>query len=1069
MSLLRLYGLCLRRAKPLEEPSEGGPEDPQDLKCLELTKNYSDLHAFKSAQGAQVQSIRIPGQSQLYCIPLAAHPSCSTCQLWSTGEAIESWRDHSETHAAFGLEISVLKGSKTLLDSYWGNMSVDGACLTSDRTKVQPGNEGRSLSRSPHPYDRAHIDIVQDADRSKNVPPVKIEPTGDSVSRAKLSVQGGYFDADSRKRRKQLDSSSESGTEADDEKGAFLSSLPAPPVRPRKGLKEGYGSVSPLLTPSYIDEATQKSSLDEELLYRETQPGGATKIDEAVKIRDKFLRRRRAELARRLTETVLLGFLSFPVISKGTSVHSIFSTGVTDIHQWDARRGSWTVHVFLFYALTLAGLYALYPIRIIFQNYSISLRNKKPWYYIHIPAAFDPATLLYPTIVPVLVAILMLPSLPEALPLNTILGLSSIPSRIIPMNRDVPYYNSPQWALSLAPLFLLHDPLDTAVSDHAPRIFTGTKEMKQEDLVYLYLLHQSVMPVLQYLTTTSLLSAELQLLSASLINILLLASSSQAVILKALLWIGGLSVLIFCGKALQWEVALARIPSWRFRRPKTIYKNSYAPVVVQAVNDSFGGRLGPWKFSTTEDDSSDNSESSRPIKSLLTKKRTLPRTGLKPQISFLDPSGLGNVPSAPIPAAGDSQNADFKHHNKNTDQSLLSRKHQRRSTLPSDLGASSRNLVQKSLQTVNIAKAKASQSFSFRSLTMAQAVVLKWGFALYVYGIVFVLIAIPIRLYISTFALRGQEPVGWALGYLFGDINVFRTLVTQLGLESWTGLPSFGLNYDAPIDYDFTGDVTERLGVRNARLMICLYCMGIILAGLTVVLRLCVGVEVDTRRKVFHGMMVAMFLPTIFIDPTFISLALILVLAVFLLLDLFRASQLPPVSRPLTNFLAPYVDGRDHRGPVIVSHIFLLIGCAIPLWLSLAAIDRQGPSAWHDWSIPTRDLSMISGVVCVGMGDAAASLVGRRFGRHRWPWTGGKSLEGSLAFAMAVLTGLVIARLWLLTGGWQGDTGDAWGNTIGKGMMAACGASLTEAVLTGGNDNVIVPVVLWLLVKGLNI
>lgn len=39
----------------------------------------------------------------------------------------------------------------------------------------------------------------------------------------------------------------------------------------------------------------------------------------------------------------------------------------------------------------------------------------------------------------------------------------------------------------------------------------------------------------------------------------------------------------------------------------------------------------------------------------------------------------------------------------------------------------------------------------------------------------------------------------------------------------------------------------------------------------------------------------------------------------------------------------------------------------------------------------------------------------------------------------------------------------------GKMTVAAAGASLTEAVLTGGNDNVIVPVILWLLVRGLGI
>lgn len=120
---------------------------------------------------------------------------------------------------------------------------------------------------------------------------------------------------------------------------------------------------------------------------------------------------------------------------------------------------------------------------------------------------------------------------------------------------------------------------------------------------------------------------------------------------------------------------------------------------------------------------------------------------------------------------------------------------------------------------------------------------------------------------------------------------------------------------------------------------------------------------------------------------------------------------------------------------------------------------------------------MISGVVCVGMGDAAASLFGRRYGRRRWCWSGGKSLEGSLAFTLAVILGLVVAKIWLSCFFFTAERGKECGSSRGWSMVtvggkmtvAAAGASLTEAVLTGGNDNVIVPVILWLLVRGLGI
>ena len=117
-------------------------------------------------------------------------------------------------------------------------------------------------------------------------------------------------------------------------------------------------------------------------------------------------------------------------------------------------------------------------------------------------------------------------------------------------------------------------------------------------------------------------------------------------------------------------------------------------------------------------------------------------------------------------------------------------------------------------------------------------------------------------------------------------------------------------------------------------MILCAYWLAIIIVGLAIVFQLSAVYEVDTRRKVFHFMMVAMLLPATYVDPTFAALALSLMLAIFLLLDLFRASQLPPLSKSLAYFLTPYVDGRDLKGPVVISHIFLLIGCAIPLWLS---------------------------------------------------------------------------------------------------------------------------------------
>lgn len=336
---------------------------------------------------------------------------------------------------------------------------------------------------------------------------------------------------------------------------------------------------------------------------------------------------------------------------------------------------------------------------------------------------------------------------------------------------------------------------------------------------------------------------------------------------------------------------------------------------------------------------------------------------------------------------------------------------------------------------------------------------------------VLIIILIGVRAYVQTFALQGNEPVGWALGYFFGDIPWFRFEIVSANLQRWINLPRrSGLENEESCHLGWVQHLRHAsFGEANTRLILCAYWLAIIVVGLAIVFRLSSVVEVDTRRKVFHFMMVAMLLPSTYVDPTFAALSLSLILAIFLLLDLFRASQLPPLSRSLAYFLAPYVDGRDLKGPVVISHIFLLVGCAIPLWLSLGTLPRTGQGALSGWEVPIREVSMVSGVICVGMGDAAASLVGRRYGRRKWLWRGGKSIEGSMAFALAVGLALGLAKAWLRIGGWHANNDDSWALTAGKVSVAAAVASLTEAVLTGGNDNVVVPIVLWLCVKGLDI
>lgn len=104
----------------------------------------------------------------------------------------------------------------------------------------------------------------------------------------------------------------------------------------------------------------------------------------------------------------------------------------------------------------------------------------------------------------------------------------------------------------------------------------------------------------------------------------------------------------------------------------------------------------------------------------------------------------------------------------------------------------------------------------------------------------------------------------------------------------------------------------------------------------------------------------------------------------FIFGEYVRYYALYPFGATLHVFLSEFLDSKD-SGPVILSHFYLLTGCAGPLWL-------EGDSI----------ITQITGVLVLGVGDALASIVGRRYGKKKW-WTGSKTVEGTVAFWSSIM------------------------------------------------------------------
>ncbi|KAL7945605.1 phosphatidate cytidylyltransferase [Trichoderma barbatum] len=867
----------------------------------------------------------------------------------------------------------------------------------------------RALNRSPHPYHHQSSELPYPSDhlvsRGEATASSKL---GNDSSQPSLSGLPTFS--------KESTPASDSGTDADDEH--FLKGLPPPKLRPHKGLRGRNevlsGASTPLLSPAVLQEPLPTAN------HRASQNG--KRSEERIILPDVI--RRKKILVQRAIEAGIITTLA-GMIQANRLLAPVLDT--------------WRKDFYLFGAL-FGGLLLLYPVRVVVWSYKN--RQTSSTASLKIPTVFDPAPLLYPPAITIFVSLLVSVNNPAVILPNLILGISSIPQQLVPKIDQYAAYDSLHWVLACLPLIWR-----SSLSNHSR--FTPTYSfLTQEDLVLLYPLHRTASAVLHHLTTTSLLTAELQLLSIALINVLLLASSPQIQILKALLWGGGLSILVLCGAVIRWGIVLARVPKWRFRREpypprRPLWKSLIRLLSWQKLRSEILGspldlHSDETLFSTDEDED---------------------------DLRF---SGPTRVQSFGIAAdtPSDAHNLSSPSAENGLKVGGISRRH----TIPHPEKPS-----RKAATHTPSGRRKRTASVSVRAyfkFTPAQAALRKWMYAGYVYVCLAVIIVALIRPYIETYALGGNEPIGWALGYFFGDLPEFRYRVVRANLERWICLPprldTMGakecrLGWVQHVRHDDFGEASTRLFISG-------YWVMILIVGLAIVFQLKNTYEVDTRRKVFHFMMVGMLLPATYIDPTFVALALSIVLAIFLVLDLLRASQLPPLSKPIASFLAPYVDGRDFRGPVVISHIFLLIGCAIPLWLSLGSLPRTGSDYLTGWEIPTREISMVSGVVCVGLGDAAASLIGRRYGHRKWLWGGGKSLEGSLAFTVAVFLGLTTASLWLRIGQWPVDgEGTSMTTRAGHALVCSSMASLTEAVLTGGNDNVIVPVILWTCVKALEV
>ncbi len=181
----------------------------------------------------------------------------------------------------------------------------------SEEKTLQPPKR-RALSRSPHPYHRQRAEVPHATLRPRATFPTSPSPLR-STRNTDDELSGEGHDIYFKDLRSARSTESDSGTEADDEH--FLKGLPAPKWRPRKGLRGSDGHFSPipspLVSPAILNEECSKVS--DYLKNDVTLPSRA--LEDVRKATEKFRRKRRNELGRRVTEVVLLTVVGTIVLS----------------------------------------------------------------------------------------------------------------------------------------------------------------------------------------------------------------------------------------------------------------------------------------------------------------------------------------------------------------------------------------------------------------------------------------------------------------------------------------------------------------------------------------------------------------------------------------------------------------------------------------------------------------------------------------------------------------------------------------------------------------------------------
>ncbi|XP_075166599.1 dolichol kinase [Haematobia irritans] len=156
-------------------------------------------------------------------------------------------------------------------------------------------------------------------------------------------------------------------------------------------------------------------------------------------------------------------------------------------------------------------------------------------------------------------------------------------------------------------------------------------------------------------------------------------------------------------------------------------------------------------------------------------------------------------------------------------------------------------------------------------------------------------------------------------------------------------------------------------------------------------------------RKLFHLLVVLVYIPGFLYECVFLYIASGVALALIAIFDLLRILKMPPLGEILEKAFHSFADEKD-AGIIAFTPICLLIGSSLPMWI------MPCPCITGEHGLNNKLLPLLAGILTIGFGDTAASVIGSKWGRTKWK-NSSRSMEGTVAFVIYVLLPIVILQL----------------------------------------------------------